>query len=318
MIFIDDLDRCSPSKVSAVIEAINLFLAGEFEHCMFVLGIDDEVVAAALNKAHMDVFGQMPAYSRATSIGWRFMDKFVQLPFIMPAPTGGEMADYARSLLLTKAQNGKLSLAARQKVIASVEENTIGRSVDAIVEEVNRELQLDSVRKDELAKDVQTIAKMDADIREFTDDEQDIADVIVAGVERFSRNPRDIKRFVNSFRFYYFLRSALLTRRPEAPSVDQLSRWILLSLRWPGIVRWLRSTQSDAKDNKENGLSALAKISAHSMDYSVWAKSAATLMGLDAKEAAWLSDSQLYAFFRAESALSEEERLSSSLGQGLW
>ena len=77
VIFIYDLDRCSPGKVSAVVEAINLFLAGEFEHCMFVLRIDDEVVAAALNKAHADVFAQMPAYARATSIGWRFMDKFV-------------------------------------------------------------------------------------------------------------------------------------------------------------------------------------------------------------------------------------------------
>ena len=86
VIFIDDLDRCSPNKVADVIEAVNLFLAGEFENCMFVLGIDAEVVAAALNKSHGDVFAQMPSYAQTTSIGWRFMDKFVQLPFVIPAP----------------------------------------------------------------------------------------------------------------------------------------------------------------------------------------------------------------------------------------
>ena len=48
VVFIDDLDRCSPGKIAAVVEAINLFLAGEFPECMFILGIDDEMVAAAL------------------------------------------------------------------------------------------------------------------------------------------------------------------------------------------------------------------------------------------------------------------------------
>jgi len=79
VIFIDDLDRCSPGKVADVVEALNLFLAGEFPDCMFVLGIDDEMVAAALDKAHSEVIAKLPAYARSTSIGWRFMDKFVQL-----------------------------------------------------------------------------------------------------------------------------------------------------------------------------------------------------------------------------------------------
>lgn len=318
VIFIDDLDRCSPGKVSAVVEAVNLFLAGEFEHCMFVLGIDDEVVAAALNKAHADVFAQMPAYARVTSIGWRFMDKFVQLPFIMPPPTPTEMANYAQSLLATKERKGKLTLKARQQVAASVEEDQTGKSIEAIVEDVNQALRLDPVQKLELTKDAATIAKMNTDIKEFTDDEKGIAKIISDGIKNFSRNPRDAKRFVNSFRFYYFLRSALLARQAQAPSVEQLSRWILLSLRWPAIVRWLRSTESDSDNLKTNGLIKLVELFEESKDDGSWAKGAADLIGLDEKDREWVSDEQLFAFFKGEHELPETERLSSSIGKGLW
>jgi hypothetical protein len=46
----------------------------EFEHCMFVLGIDDEIVDAALNKSNCDVFVQMPwllLYNRYPAILWK-------------------------------------------------------------------------------------------------------------------------------------------------------------------------------------------------------------------------------------------------------
>lgn len=83
VVFIDDLDRCSPMKVAAVLEAVNLIIAGDFPDCYFVLGMDAEMVAAALQVAHKDLTAGAPDDSRIP-IGWRFMDKFVQLPFIVP------------------------------------------------------------------------------------------------------------------------------------------------------------------------------------------------------------------------------------------
>jgi len=41
-------------------------------------------------------------------------------------------------------------------------------------------------------------------------------------------------------------------------------------------------------------------------------------MGLDEKESVWLSDSHLFGFFKAEQAMPDREKLSSSLGRGLW
>ena len=44
VIFVDDLDRCMPEKAIEVLEAIKLFL--DVEGCVFVLGIDQEVMNA--------------------------------------------------------------------------------------------------------------------------------------------------------------------------------------------------------------------------------------------------------------------------------
>lgn len=70
--------------------------------------------------------------------------------------------------------------------------------------------QREQPQESELTNDAATIAKMNKDIREFTDNDNGIAQIIKNGIKNFSRNPREAKRFVNSFRFYYFLRSALV------------------------------------------------------------------------------------------------------------
>ena len=41
-----------------------------------------EMVAAALQVAHAEIAEQLPA-GTASPIGWRFMDKFVQLPVLL-------------------------------------------------------------------------------------------------------------------------------------------------------------------------------------------------------------------------------------------
>lgn len=110
----------------------------------------------------------------------------------------------------------------------------------------------------------------------------------------------------------------MLARRAQAPSVEQLSRWIVLSLRWPVIVRWLRTTESNSERPKTNGLADLSKLVEESKDGASWAERAADLIGLDEKDRVWVSDEQLFDFFKNEHELLETEQLSSSLGQGLW
>ncbi|WP_248965256.1 P-loop NTPase fold protein [Sphaerisporangium perillae] len=101
VVFVDDLDRCSPGTVAQVIEAVNLFLAGEFPNCVFVLAMEPEVVAAHVEVAYRDLARTLPAPAEERSgLGWRFLEKIVQLPLSVPLLDDGDrLPAYLRTLL---------------------------------------------------------------------------------------------------------------------------------------------------------------------------------------------------------------------------
>src|SRR4051812_1736144 len=85
IVFVDDLDRCNPGTVVKVIEAINLFVAGEFAHTVFVVALDPGIVAAHIETAYGDLAKRLAASERQTfDLGWRFLEKIVQLPLSLP------------------------------------------------------------------------------------------------------------------------------------------------------------------------------------------------------------------------------------------
>jgi hypothetical protein len=102
VVFVDDLDRCSPGTVAQVMEAINLFLAGEFPNCMFVVAMEPAVVAAHIEVAYRELVAVQQPHDEAdgSTLGWRFLEKIVQLPLSLP---GGRDHDgltrYARGLI---------------------------------------------------------------------------------------------------------------------------------------------------------------------------------------------------------------------------
>jgi len=189
VIFIDDLDRCSPGKVAAVMEAINLFLAGEFPDCMFVLGIDDEMVSAALDHAHSDVIMKLPGYAKSTSIGWRFMGKFVQLPFTIPPPETDELTTYVESLFSQAGDSVGIDMEARDRAARVIEQDEGQHtSAEKVVEQVAVQQSLAPNQQQALRKDVAIIQEMDRNIRRFSDEDKTIRDFIVSNTEpgRFS------------------------------------------------------------------------------------------------------------------------------------
>ena len=51
--FVDDLDRCLPEKAIGVLEAIKLFL--DVENCIFMLGLDQEVIARSVEMKYKEL-----------------------------------------------------------------------------------------------------------------------------------------------------------------------------------------------------------------------------------------------------------------------
>ncbi|MFJ3757757.1 P-loop NTPase fold protein [Streptomyces sp. NPDC090080] len=79
VVFVDDLDRCTPDSAMTVLESLKLFL-GESQ-CVFVLALDLDVLAAVATNKFGDAFRNAPA---EVVSGLAYLDKIVQLPFFLP------------------------------------------------------------------------------------------------------------------------------------------------------------------------------------------------------------------------------------------
>jgi hypothetical protein len=222
VIFIDDLDRCSPGKVAAVIEAINLFLAGEFPDCMFILGIDDEMVAAALDQAHSQVIAKLPSYARSSSIGWRFMDKFVQLPFVVPPSTKEDLGNYVESLLSQGGARKDVSMQARDMAARAVEGGEASSTTpEQVVKKVMAQQPLAPDQREALKQEVKIIQGMNENINRFTDLDKEIHETISHYARLYFTNPRDTKRFAISSAFtIFFVQHAKVASNKFRPSIN--------------------------------------------------------------------------------------------------
>jgi KAP family P-loop domain len=312
VIFIDDLDRCSPTNVAQVVEGINLFLAGGFKDCRFVIGMDAEMVAAALEVAHSDVILKLPKYSRYMPIGWRFMDKFVQLPIVIP-PIGSELQKYVDSLfIIDKHQEDKLLLEIPTLRDDKKEKQEENKKLKNYNTEIRNIIQESSHRIDR-----------------SSDQDKEVRDQVSQAASYFSNNPRDIKRFVNMLRFHRFLRESMLAAKKEnVPSLEQLQRWTVLLLKWPGVVRWLywssdRIGYKMSSEQKTNPMRERLKLLETwglrgLRDQNYWEEQLRDIMKLEDDTVPWIYDENLTKFFGNEGKLQESERISASAGAGLY
>lgn len=97
VIFVDDLDRCLPEKAIEVLEAIKLFL--DVKGCVFILGIDQDVITRGLEAKYKD-FAWASARQQA-EFSRHYIEKLIQLPFHLPPIEAGEVHSYI-SLLNVK------------------------------------------------------------------------------------------------------------------------------------------------------------------------------------------------------------------------
>ncbi|WP_037261149.1 P-loop NTPase fold protein [Kibdelosporangium aridum] len=83
VVFIDDLDRCTPRTTAEVFEAINLFVTRTFPVTRFVLCLDATTVATHLDQIYGALKGK-PLHGDDPSPGWSFLRKLIQLPITIP------------------------------------------------------------------------------------------------------------------------------------------------------------------------------------------------------------------------------------------
>jgi hypothetical protein len=96
VVFIDELDRCSPAQVASVLETLKTFLF--VKHCVFIVAADQQVLEQALRKKvrqHTPEDSSNPYYSAGSS----YLDKVFQYQLTLPPLRSATLTRFALSLV---------------------------------------------------------------------------------------------------------------------------------------------------------------------------------------------------------------------------
>ncbi|MFI7414558.1 P-loop NTPase fold protein [Streptomyces sp. NPDC049627] len=120
ILYIDDLDRCSPQRVVDVLAAVHLILA--LELFVVVVAVDPKWLIKALRVHHQEFFGPGARGEAAVSEGTGpldYLDKIFQVPFTLSRPGEAATARYLRSLLGPTSHGTDTEPAARAEETAA-------------------------------------------------------------------------------------------------------------------------------------------------------------------------------------------------------
>ena len=230
VIFIDDLDRSAPAKTAEVIEAISMLL--DAEGCVFVLGMDSQMVANSIEMKYKDVQVHLGgADSDEPALGRRFLEKIVQIPFAIPKTNPKAFDKFIRNNLEVGEQ-GQGILA--QEVVEAErliekERREQGKSLDAATEAV--QAVSDTTRAEAAAE-----AKVEIRAKSFLRDSEEVEQVVSRAAPYLEYNPRKVKRFINLFKLQVLIANRRRLLDQGTFNLDQLSKWLLISTRWPAVI----------------------------------------------------------------------------------
>jgi hypothetical protein len=328
VVFIDDLDRCSPGKVAEVIQAVNLFLSGDFPNCYFVIGMDPKVVAASMEAAHKELAAQLGITDWGRSLGWQFMEKFIQLPFSIPTLDNHDRKQYLLDLLCAPHSNGHRRNATSEvpidiKTLRNLGEalrkaDSAGEVLELVESEVKRIREAATGKLPDLVQQqMMETAHLAIEVASqlFTDNDPEMESQLT----RFSSyltSPRSIKRFANLYRFYRHSHWSRAIRGLETASGAALARWVLLMLRWPQLIWWIQSSEETglvSANTPAAKADQLERMIRQARNYDTWTKS---LKGKKAENHHWCIDRDLFDFIREPNG--KDERLGRAVELALW
>lgn len=199
VIFVDDLDRCSPGKITELIEAVNIFFGLEDCRCFFVLGIDGEYVRAGIESAYASLKDALDE-ERREKFGAEFLDKIVQVWLKLPEPDEREMRNYLEKVLdgrdVTQTVDADEVEEAREELL---ERKTGFRELEETAEDVAEE-------HPEFEDEVIGEAARDAAVDLLTEEDPEVRKILLEGARALGHNPRKVKLFINRFRLEAMIR----------------------------------------------------------------------------------------------------------------
>lgn len=255
MVIIDDLDRCRPDFVVDLVRGIQTLLRSP--RVVFMILGDRDWIERAF-EAHHQAMKEVDV-GPEQSFGARFVEKAIQLSFILPALGKERRSAYVRRVLLgERAERQPPSLTPEQmaKVREIVNREAAKPKADQfavkpLAKLVREELEYKHptlAYLGRLNEEVGLVNQLVADtlaIRAAAGEkaEHDIRHELEQLAGCFPANPRQIKRIVNAITIYSAALVALgqdkLTQDPAFRA--QLALWVIIMTEWPQTWRLLVS-----------------------------------------------------------------------------
>lgn len=235
-IFVDDLDRCSSAHVVEVVEAMNqIFNAAEDHHCVFILGLDRDVVATNINVAYSATVAQLKEDGNplGEQFGSEFLAKLVQLSVAIPQPDRAKIIDLMAAI--TGSTPVDDAVVPEEEDVQRAQQEIREKAADdtpASVESAAAEVAAGAIPAPVVAA-----AKHRERARRIKDSPAVVA-AEFAALRFLEPNPRQVKRFHNAFRLQLYVASEddRVTFDFSDDQLVALARWVALRLRWPGLA----------------------------------------------------------------------------------
>jgi hypothetical protein len=269
LVVIDDLDRCEPGFVVDLIRGIQTLLRSP--RVTFVILGDREWIERAFESKHEEM--SKLDVGPEQSFGARFVEKAIQMSFILPALGDEARLGYVRHVVLgdrAKRKAPALPSAAEQAAKAQLREFVNAQAArsdvglfdsgpilqrlsedywDKIVgaEDENQDPQplgtvLDAAGLTRGSEKLEQLVNDTLAIRAASDEgEQAVKHEIEDFARFFPANPRQIKRIINSITIYYAVAIQRPDVRPDRRFRAQLAAWVILMTEWPQTWRLLAS-----------------------------------------------------------------------------
>jgi hypothetical protein len=201
--------------------------------------MDAQVVASSLDVAYEKLAPKLQHISNAQgSMGWYFLEKFIQLPFIIPNMSDEQKKEFVDDLFPSE-----------KPIVTETDENTAYGEIDVLL----RAPQIDFEAIREKAGSIVNLqSKNETKFRELTnrvleerakistDKDVEIRKILERNGKYLRSTPRALKRFANLYRFYRFAQLSRSFQHTSSASDIELGVWLTLMMRWPQIVRFIQ------------------------------------------------------------------------------
>ena len=216
VVFIDELDRCTPDTILDIFEAIRLFLY--VPGTTFIIGADERLVSYAVKTKYKDIPGH------DIDISKEYLEKLVQYPVKIPQLNESEVKQYITCLLL---QNEDLDM---KKVAEALLKLSI-----------NEEFTIETVKTATGKEPTESVKEA-----------FDLSNQIYSALATIMKgNPRHCKRFLNTL----MMRIALAERRDITLQKKVLAKLMLAEYYKPSFIDALMKPESkeELKQLEEGG-----------------------------------------------------------------